>query len=220
MNQERYEQASNLLSQHLKENSTMGGLIGVSFDPTSKENNGLSLSGLNRDSETVKKLESLGFKVIYPAKLTEREVARMNTENKYVYDAKMSNALVIDGNEQNLSLDFAQTIARHYFSTGYSMERGVDIKNNSVTEYSYGNFVEGTNNDFQDLLNDLGFQTEMNEYGNVTVSSNIPYPAVKKSKFEQIYNKAKGKIQGAFAKLKSIVTSKDQVKENDTNERE
>lgn len=215
MNQEKYEQVVDLLNQNRKK----GELIGESLDPTSKEANALSLT-LNKDSETVKKLERLGFKVIYPAQLAEEAVARMDVTQKYVYDAKMSNALIIDGKEQNLSLDFANTIARHYFSTGDSIIGGVDIENNTMTEYPHGNFVEGTNNDFQDLLNGLGFQTEMNEYGNITVSSDIPYPAVKKSRFEQIYDKAKGKIQGAFTKLKSLVTSKNKVKENDINERE
>ena len=54
----------------------------------------------------------------------------------------------------------------------------------------------------------------------ISISSDIPYPAVRKSKLEQIYDKAKGKIQGVFAKLKALVNPKDQVKENDTNERE
>lgn len=219
MIQERYQQASNLLSQHLKENDSMG-LIGVSFDRSSKEYNGLSLSGLDRDSATVKKLESLGFKVIYPAPLTEKAVDRMDVGDKYVYDAKMSDALVIDGKEQNLSLDFANTIARHYFSNGYGMIGGVDFEKNSITEYPHGDFKEGVSSEFQDLLNGLGFQTEMDERGNVTVLSDIPYPAVRKSKLEQIYDKANGKIQGVFAKLKALVNPKDQVKENDTNKRE
>ena len=218
MIQERYQQASNLLSQHLKENGSKV-LIGDSFDRSSKEYNGLILSGLDRDSATVKKLESLGFKVIYPAPLTEKAVDRMDVGDKYVYDAKMSYALVIDGKEQNLSLDFANTIARHYFSNGYVLE-GVDFEKNSITEHPHGDFREGVSSEFQDLLNGLGFQTEMDERGNVTVSSDIPYPVVRKSKLEQICDKAKGKIQGVFAKLKALVNPKDQVKENDTNERE
>ena len=73
------------------------------------------------------------------------------------------------------------------------------------------------------LLGSVGFEPviEGEKYDkSISISSDIPYPAVRKSKFEQIYDKAKGKIQGVFAKLKALVNPKDQVKENDTNERE
>lgn len=219
MNQERQKQAINLLNQYAEKNEPRE-IIGYSSDPTSKdEANGFVLNGLARDSGTVEELESLGFKVIYPAKIKEGEIGRWGLETKKINKIFGNNALVIDGEEKHLSLDFANMIAKHYFSCGYSIS-GVNIQNNSITEYPHGNFEEGANIEFQNLLNDLGFKTQMTEYGNVTVSSDIPYPAVKKSKFEQIYDKAKGKIQGAFAKLKSFVTSKEQVKENDTNERE
>ncbi len=222
MIQERFEQALNLLGQHLKDNVPMGNLgkLGISMDRSSGEKNGLSLSKLDKNSDTVKKLEDLGFKVIYPAPLTEKAINEMSVGERYVYDAKMNTALVIDGNEQNRSLDFARTISQHYFSNGSGMRTGLDTKNNSITEYPFGDFEEGVSAGYQDLLNDLGFKTEMNEYGNVTVSSDIPYPAVKRSKIEQIYDKAKGKVQGIFAKLKGLVNSKDKVQENDTNERE
>lgn len=219
MNKERYNQVYSLLNKHL-ENDNIKRLIEYTFDPTSKETNGLSLSGLDKDSDTVEQLNNLGFKVIYPASLKEETVASMGTAEKYVYDSKMSQALVIDTKESHLSLDFANTIAKHYFSTGNSIIAGFDKKNNSITEYPHGNFAEGTNGEFQNLLNSLGFQTEMDEYGHVSVSSNIPYPAVQTSKFKQIFEKAKGKVQGAFAKLKSYINSKDQVKETDANERD
>lgn len=219
MIQERYEQASSLLSKHLKENDLMG-LIGVSHDPSSKEYNGLSISGLNRESDTVKKLESLGFKVIYPAQLTEQAVDRMDDVQKYVYNAKMSTALVIDGSEKCLSLNLENLIAKYYFDAGMPDIAGLDSQNNSITRYPRYDFPPETNANYKDLLDDIGFQTEMDENGRVTVSSDIPYPAVRKSKFEQIYDKAKGKIQGAFAKLKALVNPKDKAKENDTNERE
>lgn len=217
MNLSRIEEARNLLKQYDNQNHTF--YMGAICDPSTMETNGLVQYNLKRDSETVKTLESLGYKVIYPAQLTEDKVARMDVTEKYLYDERMNQALVIDGNEKQLSLDFANAIAKHYFSNGLVMA-GVDIENNSITEYPHGEFVEGVNKDFQDLLNSIGFQTEMNEHGHVAVSSKIPYPAVKKSKFKQIYDKAKGKIQESFAKLKSLVNSKNKVKENNTNERE
>ena len=45
-------------------------------------------------------------------------------------------------------------------------------------------------------------------------------PVVKKSKFEQIYDNAKGKIKEMFLAIKNKFNSKDQVKENETDERE
>lgn len=219
MIQERYEQASNLLSQHLKENNQMG-MIGVSRDPSSKENNGLTIAGLNRDSDTVKELESLGFKVIYPAQLTEQAVDRMDDVQKYVYNAKMSTPLIIDGSEKCLSLNLENLLAKHYFKAGMPDIAGFDSRNNSITRYLRHGFPPETNANYKKLLDDLGFQTEMDDKGRITTSSNVPYPAVRKSKFEQIYEKAKGKIQGAFAKLKELVNQKDKAKENETNERE
>lgn len=213
MIQERYDQMNDLLRQYLNENNPMG-IMGDCFDPSSKEHNGLLCPGLDKDSETVKHLESLGYKVIYPAQLTEEAVGRMDEAKKYAYDAKMKNALVIDGNEKCLSLDLERLIADHYFSAGIPAIAGVDFRNNSVIRGSYSiDFPPETNENYKALLDDIGFQTEKDDKGNVTISSNIPYPAVTKSKFAQIYDKAKEKIQGALAKLKAFVKPKDKDQE-------
>lgn len=221
MIQERYQQMDEILRQYLNENNPMG-LMGQCFDPSSKEHNGLVCPGLDRQSETVKELESLGFKVIYPAQLKEEVVNRMNEAQRFSYMAKMNNALVIDGNEQCLSLNLEDLIAKQYFDAStITPLAGMDYQNNSVTRYgnSY-EFPPETNANYKKLLDDIGFQTEMDDKGNVTTSSNIPYPVVRRSKFERIYDKAKEKIQGAFAKLKALVNPKDKVQENDNNERE
>lgn len=217
MIQERYEQAHSLLSEHLKENGIIE--IGCSYDPSSKEYNGLTIPRLNRESDKVKNLESLGFKVIYPAQLTKQEVDRMDDVQKGAYNAEMSTALVIDGSEKCLSLNLENIIAEHYFYAGMPDIAGLDSKSNSIVRYPRDEFPPETNANYKELLDDIGFQTEMDEKGIVTISSDIPYPAVKKSKFEQIYDKAKEKIQGVFAKLKDFVNPKDKIKENNTNER-
>ena len=220
MIQERYEQMDDLLRQYLNENNQMG-LMGECKDPSSKEYNGLVCPGLDRESETVKKLESLGFKVIYPAPLREEIVDRMDEAKRYSYMARMNNALVIDGKENCLSLNLEDLIAKHYFAAGITPLAGMDFQNNSVTRYGNNyDFPPETNANYKALLDDIGFQTEMDDKGNVTTSSNIPYPVVRRSKFERIYDKAKEKIQGAIAKLKALVNPKNKVQENDNNERE
>lgn len=223
MNQERNEQVLNVLREHIektKKNGEITPLIG-----SHKEDMGYTMYEMERDSETVKKLESLGFKAIYPAELSEEAISRMSDTERYVYENKMKRALIIDGKEQNLSLEFAQMISDHYLSADTPTHLwGLDRTNNSLTNYiGLGHHKEGTAENLQELLSSVGFNPTLDgeKYDkSITISSDIPYPAVKRSKFEQIYDKAKGKIQGMFAKLKSIVKSKDQVKENEQDERE
>ena len=137
MKQERFEQANELLSEYCKEkeiNSLIGfhsdtrpvepsnltlkdaleTMLKVHTTPHSKEVTGLTLPGLDKNSDTVKKLEEAGFKVVYPAELTEQATENMDEVEKYAYDKLLGTALVIDGNEENLSLDFANTISSFF----------------------------------------------------------------------------------------------------------
>ena len=185
-----------------------------------KETIGYRMSDL--EPYTVKDLEALGFKVIYPAELSEDRVYRMSTREKYFYDYQMKEALIIDGKEQSHSLELAKIISNHYLSAdtippGYW---GIDETGTSLTkDIEFDHYKEGTAEKLQELLSDIGVNPTL-DGESITISSDIPYPTVRKSKFEQIYDKAKGKIQGTFAKLKALVKPKDQVKENNTNERE
>lgn len=228
MNQERNEQVLKVLREHrekIQENGEIAPLIGSHRDPALKEDIGYTMFGMERDSETVKKLESLGFKAIYPAELSEEEVSRMSDADRYVYEDKMKRALIIDGKETNLSLEFGKMISDHYLSADTpTLLWGFDKENNSLTNHiGLGHHKEGTAENLQALLESVGFNPTLDgeKYDkSITISSDIPYPALKRSKLEQIYDKAKGKIQGMFAKLKSIVKSKDQVKESEQDERE
>lgn len=220
MNQERKEEVSNILDKWARENKTM---IGVhSFN---KEAIGYTVGGGGReiDSETVKKLESLGFKAIYPAELSKEEVSKMSDVDRYVYEDRLKRALIIDGKEPNLSLEFGRIISDHYLSAdNKTLLWGVD-KNSLNKVIGLSHHKEETAQNLQALLESVGFHPTLDgeKYNkSITITSDIPYPAVKRSKFEQIYDKAKGKIQGMFAKLKSIVKPKDQVKENEQDERE
>ena len=228
MNQERNEQVLKVLREHrekIQENGKIAPLIASNRDSVLKEDIGYTMYGMERDSEAVKKLESLGFKVIYPAELSEEKVSRMSDVDRYVYEDKMKRALIIDGKETNLSLEFGKMISDHYLSADTPTHLwGFDKENNSLTNHIVlGHHKEGTDENLQALLESVGFNPTLDgeKYDkSITISSDIPYPAVKRSKFEQIYDKAKGKIQGMFAKLKSIVKPKDQVKENEQDERE
>lgn len=229
MNQERNEQVLNVLREHrekIQKNGEIAPLIGSHMDPALKEDIGYTMFGVERDSETVKKLESLGFKAIYPAELSEEAISRMSDVDKYVYEDKMKRALIIDGKETNLSLEFAKMISDHYLSADITSTHfwGLDRTNNSITKYiGLGHHKEGTAENLQSLLSSVGFNPTLDgeKYDkSITISSDIPYPAVKRTKFEQIYDKGKGKIQGMFAKLKSIVKPKNQIKENEQDERE
>ena len=90
---------------------------------------------------------------------------------------------------------------------------GIDSEINATSVYPRGDFEENVSKEYNDLLNRVGFTTEMDKEGKVTAFSNIPYPIAKRSKFREIYNSAKDKIQGMFAKIKSIVKP-DKTKED------
>lgn len=228
MNQERNNQVWSILREYQdqeKNKDYYSRPIGCFQDPASHEVIGYKVEKLERNSKTVKQLESLGFKAVYPAELSEKEISYMDVGEKYVYESRMKNPLIIDTKETNLSLDYAQLISDHYLSA-YRVPSawGVNKNANSLTTtIDLGHYKEGTDKNLQKLLNSVGFNPTLDgePYSrNFTVSSDIPYPIVKKSKFEQIYDKAKGKIKGMFEKLTSIVKPKDKIKENEQNERE
>lgn len=228
MKQERVEQIREILEEYRKNMQNNGEIVPKSCvytDLALKENMGFDMPGLEINSNTVRKLESLGFKVIYPAELSAEEIAMMTDEERYEYNAKIKNPLIIDGKETSHSLEFAKMISNHYLS-GNKQLWSFDKENNSLTRHIRpSDYKEGTVENLEKLLSNVGIEPAIEEneeyhYKSFTISSDIPYPAVKKSKLEQIYDKAKGKIQGVFAKLKALVNQKDQVKENDTNERE
>lgn len=219
MTKERDDLLYQILSERPKDDQWRS-MMGSSIEPSTKQPNGTTVPGLDRNSYTVKKLEANGFKVIYPAPLSKEAIERMDVSAKTVYEMNQSYALVIDGSEKTLSLSFEQLINTHYFWHGLPTISGVDLQRNAITRYSRSDFPPETNANYKKLLDDLGFQTEMDEHGSVIVSSDIPYPTVRKSWFEKIYNTARDKVQGTFEKLKNLVKSKEKTKENEPDERE
>lgn len=210
MNQERYTELSGLLQEYCNKNNPRG-ILGQSYDPSTKECNGLVCPGVDKDSAIVKKLESLGYKVIFPIEKKESRVP----SNADVYNDTLRSALVVDSKE-NPSLYLADLIGDHYYGAGFTGISGIDSKNNSVTRYAatLSDFPDGANKGLKYILDDLGFKTEMDQ-GNLTISSNIPYPAAKTSKIAKIYAGFKGKMKDVFAKFKAFVNPKEQEIDKD-----
>ena len=177
---------------------------------------------MDKDSKEIKELEGLGYKVIFPAELTEEAIARMNDQEKSSYEFNIKQALVVDTKDKN-DLELANLIRKDYFRiAGYNSSiAGLDIDNNSLTANtsSYNNFKEGSIQEYKKILEEVGYETSYDHLGNVTAFSDIPYPAVKKSKFSQIYENAKGKIKGMFSAIKDRLNIKNQEKENKKDER-
>lgn len=229
MKQDRVEELSVILNEYnkkLKENGKISELIGERRNPHINEAIGYYLTiDKEENLHEIEEMEARGFKVIYPGKLKEdariaRGPGKEIIEGKYLNQTMGKRALIIDSNEPK-SLEIISMISDHYFSEGHVIN-GLDYKENSITSHEHGQFQEGTNKEYQDLLNDMGYKTTMDEYGRVTAFSDIPYPAVKKSKFEQIYDNAKGKVKAMFSAIKNRFSSKnqEQVKENEEDERE
>lgn len=207
-----------------------GQMMGVGTDPYTHIQESLSVK-MKRNPEVIKKLEALGFKVVYPAEISESDQKKLEEKDngdKYIYNIKRDNALIIDTQLQHHSMSLANTIAKHYFSLGkeYASDYGVDIGGvgtNQLFERMSEGFRAQHENEFDEILKSVGFETEQAQniggmsYLKIHTDGQM-YP-VKQSKFSQIYMNAKDKIQGMFNKIKAIAKPKTKEKENDSNER-
>lgn len=209
-----------------------GQMMGVGTDPHTHIQESLSVK-MKRDPEVIKKLEALGFKVIYPAEISENDQKRLeetDISDKYTYELRRDNALIVDTQLQHHSMSLAGKIAEHYFSLGkeYASDYGLTelggVGDNQLLESMPKGFKAQHANEFDEILKSVGFETEKENSGNFNYlkihTDGQIYP-VKQSKFSQIYMNAKDKIQGMFNKIKSMVKTKTHEKEkkNDSNER-
>ncbi len=197
-------------------------------DPQTKEKIGyFTKLDKEKNSHLIEEMEARGFKVIYPAKLKDDAQIYSGTgimvEGKYFNQTVENHALIMDLNEPK-SLEIAGMIANHFFEQKHMFQLA-DFENNSMGVYEDKDFEEGSNKKYADLLNEIGYETTIDENGMVTAYSDIPYPEVKKSKYEQIYDKAKGKIKGMLSAIKNKLNIKDkeqdkeEVNENEIDER-
>lgn len=205
-------------------------MMGVGTDPYTHIQESLSVK-MKRNPEVIKKLEALGFKVVYPAEISESDQKKLeekDNEDKYIYNIRRDNALIIDTQLQHHSMSLANTIAKHYFSLGkeYASDYGVDIGgigNNQLFERMSEGFRAQHENEFDEILKSVGFETEqaqnIGDMSYLKIHTDGQMYPVKQSKFSQIYMNAKEKIQGMFNKIKAIAKPKTKEKENDSNER-
>lgn len=218
MKKERAEQITQVFKNR---DNYWGRIFGYHIDPQLKETTSLTYGEINPDSSEARDLISQGFKLIYPAELSP-EVAeqgsRINSDFSHMYKHRMIQPLIVDSNEQP-TLDFAREIVSHYLSTesispyvGYMY--GIDKKNNSISQYiDKKHFKEGSIENLTEMLNDFGFSASLDELGNLNIHSDIPYPTVPKSKFQTMFDKAKGRIRNTFDKLKSFTKPKENEKD-------
>lgn len=205
-------------------------MMSVCQDPYTHIQEALSVN-MKRDPEVIRKLETLGFKVIYPAEISESDQKRLeetDISGKCIYEINRDNALIVDTQLQHHSMSLAVTIAEHYFSSGkkYASDYGLDMGGlgiNQLFECMSEGFRAQHENEFDEILKSVGFETEqaknIGDMNYLKIHTDGQLYPVKQSKFSQIYMNAKDKIQGMFNKIKAIVKPKTKEKENDSNER-
>lgn len=186
-------------------------LAGETRDTSSKETMGLSIN-LDKNSEELKKIESLGFKAIYPAELPDEVIARMDESRRAQYERNKNHAYFVDTQGEANTLQRASHIAKHYHSlSNVAGLSALDTQNNSMAFQSASDCKE---DNLQNILNDLGYDTNL-ENGWLTVHSDIPYPSVSKSKFAKIFEIAKDKIHSVAEKLGLNKNREAKVKQDD-----
>lgn len=209
MNKERSQQAISILDQYkdgLKNKGEQPPIVGYSIDPVSQEHIGYYIS-MEKNSNEVAKLESLGFKVIYPAELTEDAISQMTVADKFTYELKMKRALVVDKQEPKHSLEFAEMISNHYLSADPLQQLwGIDEKRNTISRnIGLGHHPEGTAESLQRILNDVGVSSTLegeNLTKSITISSEVPYHTVDPSIYAQMHNDVRHSIGSTFDRLK------------------
>lgn len=133
----------------------------------------------------VSSLTSEGFKLIFPALLSEEYVEGFDAVQEKAYQEFLNYPLIIDTSEP-LSIDLAYEIMQHKFRLApFGGEKGVsingktiqdlDMKENSIKVYPgwYHNLDYSI--ELQAELQQLGYNAEIDETGAVKVFSAIPY---------------------------------------------
>lgn len=216
MKKERLEQISQIFSD---ENHTV---FGYNKDPQIQETTSVTHGNIDPNSEEAKRLEAAGFKLIYPAELNSKTLESYShlsedNFNPYLYECNMTYPLIVDSN-QAPTLTFARTIISHYLSQDNLPGHiyGYDTANNVISaNIDTNHFKEGSMENLTEMLNNFGFSTSLDELGNLNVHSDIPYPTVPKSKFQGMFEKAKGKLRDTFNKIKSVLKTKENEKDTE-----
>lgn len=189
--------------------------IGIFFAQNSSEviGNGLRIP---QNSPEVKKIEGLGYKVIYPARLKDDKVAQMDISKRKEYEARMNTALIVNPAGKR-TVDLESLISRHYFQNGIEMG-GMGL--NYVVTRASGDFDGDYNQEYKQMLDSLGFQTTIDQNGLVTTYFDEPIHSVNETKFEQIYNESRSKVQETLKKIKEAIIRRQNKQERQNNSAE
>ena len=189
--------------------------IGIFFAQNSSEviGNGLRIP---QNSPEVKKIEGLGYKVIYPARLKDDKVAQMDISKRKEYEARMNTALIVNPAGKH-TVDLESLISRHYFQNGIEMG-GMGL--NYVVTRASGDFDGDYNQEYKQMLDSLGFQTTIDQNGLVTTYFDEPIHSVNETKFEQIYNESRSKIKKKKKKIKEAIIRRQNKQERQNNSAE
>ena len=211
MEDNKWEKLEKILHEKVKlENEEMG----VGIDPYTHVQESLYVK-MKENLEIIKEIEALGFKVIYPAKISENDLKKLeenDISNKYTYALRCDTALIVDTELQHHSMELANKIGEHYFSLGkeYSSEYindNVGIRINGLIEPQAEGFRAKHESEYEKILRKVGFVTRTLKIGNrehLKIYTDGQFLPVKRSIFSQVYAKIKDTIQ--IRKIANSVT--------------
>lgn len=225
MNKDRQELMFNIIGEYCKKNNQLGPLLGSHGCTELAETVAYTLSDykIGKDSPLIGQLTQAGFKVIYPAEAPIKYVESMTEEQRSDYNYNQAKGLIVDARADKHPMGLANIIAGHYYADVGGILGGYD--DNKIT-YHNGLYPgkdeeqNKINKNFSNILNELGYETEINEHGEVTAKGDMLYPMVQKSKLQQIFDNAKSTIQNVFNKLKSTLDKKQNSRDQIENERD
>lgn len=225
MNIQKQETLFNIIKKWSKENNNLPPLLGECTCSELEETVAYKLSdySISKDSPLIEELTKAGFKVIYPAEAPKEQIELMTEDQKDDYKYNQNTGMIVDANADMHPIGLASMIAQHYYSNVGGVLGG--YQDNKIHFYDgiyLGKPEEKAkiDEDFRKMLDELGYETKTNESGETLAKGDMPYPTVQKSKFQQIFDTAKSKIQSTFAKIKSTLSQKQNSKEQVENERD
>ena len=179
--------------------------LGVGIDPYTHVQESLYVE-MKENPEIIKEIEALGFKVIYPAKISENDLKKLeenDISDKYTYALRCDTALIVDTELQHHSMELANKIGEHYFSLGkeYSSEYINDnggVESNGLIEPKTEGFRAEHENEYEEILKSVGFVTRKLEIGSrehLKIYTDGQFLPAKRSVFSQVYAKIRDTMQ-------------------------
>ena len=159
---------------------------------------------LDRNSRKVQELEKEGYKIIFPAELSQQAVAKMGPDEKKHYEINNRLAMIIDPKEDCHSLDLARDITTHYYSNCDGTITGVDYEQNALAIFPYGDYEPNTHQALHKIFDELGYTARL-DGEQLSINSDEPYPCVTKSKFQQIYFDTKDKLHTMIENMSAFI---------------